>query len=219
VRVLVVDGDPVNAESLTSGLRRHGHVAKSVHTGTEALRVCRRVDLVLLGFGLSDLDGLEVCRCIRSAGDTGIIAVTAPCTELERVLGLQAGLDDYVVRPYGISELLARMEAVIRRVRPTRASAETLCCGPLQIDPGTREVRIGDRLVDLTLKEFQLLHLLASEREIVVSRKRIMSEIWHEKRVNSSRTLDTHVNTLRNKLGDSTLITTVRGVGFQLSHP
>jgi DNA-binding response OmpR family regulator len=218
VRVLVVDGDPVIAESLTSGLQRHGHVAKSVNTGTEALRVCRRVDLVLLGFGLSDLDGLEVCRCIRSAADTGIIAVTAPCSELDRVLGLQAGLDDYVVRPYGLRELLARMEAVIRRVRPHKAQAQTISCGSLQIDPGAREVRVDGRLVDLTLKEFQLLHLLASEREIVVPRKRIMSDIWHENRVKSSRTLDTHINTLRNKLGDSTLITTVRGVGFQLGN-
>ncbi|HEX3647702.1 MAG TPA: response regulator transcription factor, partial [Pseudonocardiaceae bacterium] len=133
MRVLVVDGDPATAETMTSGLRRHGHVAETVHTGTEALRACRQVDLVLLSFGLSDLDGLEVCRCIRSTSDTGIIAVTAPCTETDRVLGLQAGLDDYVVRPFGLSELLARMQAVVRRVQPPSPPAQTVCCGPLRI--------------------------------------------------------------------------------------
>lgn len=216
MRVLVVDSDPAAAETLTSGLRQHGHVATSVHTGTEALRTCCLVDLVLLNFDLSDLDGLEVCRRIRSAGDTGIIAVTAPCTEMDRVLGLKAGLDDYVVRPFGLSELLARMEAVVRRVRPPARSGETICCGPLQIDPGTREVRLDDQPVELTFKEFQLLHLLASHREVVVDRRRIMSEIWQEDRVKSTRTLDTHINTLRNKLGDNAWITTVRGVGYQI---
>lgn len=201
---------------MTSGLRRHGYVTKSVHTGTEALRACRHVDLVLLSFGLSDLDGLEVCRSIRRTGDTGIIAVTAPCTEMDRVLGLRAGLDDYVIRPFGLSELIARMEAVVRRVQPPTPPVRTVRCGSLRIDAGTREVRVDGQLVDLTLKEFQLLQLLASNRDLVVPRKQIMAEIWHEDRVRSSRTLDTHINTLRNKLGASSWITTVRGVGYQL---
>jgi len=212
----VVDGDPATAETLTSGLRRHGHAAKSVHTGTEALQACRLVDLVLLNFDLSDLDGLEVCRRIRSTVDTGIIAVTAPCPEMDRVLGLRAGLDDYVVRPFGFVELLARMEAVVRRVQPPEPPAQTICCGSLQIDPATRQVWLDDQPVDLTFKEFQLLHLLASNREVVVRRGEIMSEIWQEDRVKSTRTLDTHINTLRNKLGGSAWITTVRGVGYQI---
>jgi DNA-binding response OmpR family regulator len=216
VRVLVVEGDTVIAESLTSDLRRHGHDVRSVYTGTEALKVFHLADLVLLDVELSDLDGLEVCRGIRMAGDTNIIAVTAPCTELERVLGLQAGLDDYLVRPYGFRELLARMDAVMRRNRPRLPLVQVISRGPLQIDSGTHEVHVHGRLVDLTRKEFQLLHLLASHYETVVSRKRIMAEIWHEDRVNSSRTMDTHVNTLRHKLGVSGWIITVRGVGFRL---
>ena len=216
MRVLVVEHDAAIAKILTDDLRRHGHEVKSVDTGCEALNLFHGADLVLLDFALADVDGLEVCRGIRAAGDTHIIAVTAPCTELDRVLGLQAGLDDYVVRPYGLRELLARMDAVRRRVRPRPPPpVQMVSHGALRIDLGRHEVRIDDRLVELTQKEFQLLYLLASQ-EGTVSRKRIMSEVWQEDRVNSSRTVDTHVNTLRQKLGASTWVVTVRGVGFHI---
>ncbi|MGW7538274.1 response regulator transcription factor [Amycolatopsis sp. NPDC054798] len=214
MRVLVVEQDPGIDNTLTRRLRRHGHEVRGVDTGAQALRLFRGADLVLLDFALDGLDGLEVCRRIRTAGDTHVIAVTPPCTETERVLGLEAGLDDCVTRPYGIRELLARMDAVARRVR--RPPGRVLSRGPLRIDAGRREVRLHDRLVVLTRKEFQLLHLLAGNCEIVVTRKRIMAEVWQGARANTSRTVDTHVNTLRQKLGDSTWIITVRGVGFRL---
>ncbi|WP_410606463.1 response regulator transcription factor [Amycolatopsis sp. lyj-109] len=216
MRVLVVEHDAVIAEDLTRDLRRHGHEVKSVDSGAQALKLFRGADMVLLDFALNDLDGLEVCRGIRTAGDTHMIAVTAPCTELDRVLGLQAGLDDYLMRPFGLRELLARMDAVTRRVRPRPLPVLVISRGPLRIDVGKREVRLHDEPVELTRKEFQLLHLLASHHDAVVSRKRIMSEVWHEDRMRSSRTIDTHVNTLRQKLGAGTWIVTVRGVGFRL---
>jgi DNA-binding response OmpR family regulator len=216
VRVLVVEEDLVIAESLIRGLRRNGHETRSVTTGTDALKICRHADLVLLDFQLTDLGGAEVCRGIRRAGDTRVIAVTGPCTELDRVLGFRAGLDDYLVRPYGIVELLARMDAVVRRVRPRPPPVQLISHGTLQINVGTHEVHVGDRLVDLTSKEFQLLGLLATHREIVISRRRIMSEIWQEDRATSSRTIDTHIGNLRHKLGIGAWIITVRGFGFRL---
>lgn len=216
MRVLVVEEDTAAAESLTHGLRRHGYDVDSVDTGTHALKTYHRADLVLLDLELPDLDGLEVCRGIRAACDTPIIAVTARGTELDRVLGLQAGSDDYLVKPYGFRELMARIEAVMRRVRPQPPAVRTISHGPLLIDSGTREVRLDGRLINVTRKEFDFLHLLASQPETVFSRKQIMSRVWDTEWTGFSRTIDTHVNSLRNKLGVSTWIITVRGVGFRL---
>lgn len=216
MRVLVVQEDIAAAESLTHGLRRHGYDADSVDTGAHALKTCHRADLVLLDLELPDLDGLEVCRGIRAACDAPIIAVTARGTELDRVLGLQAGSDDYLVKPYGFRELMARIEAVMRRVRPQPHAIRTISHGSLHIDSGIREVYLDGQLVNVTRKEFDLLHLLASQPETVLSRKQIMSQVWNTDWTKFSRTIDTHVSSLRNKLGASTWIITVRGVGFRL---
>lgn len=175
----------------------------------------RRADLVLLNLELPDLDGLEVCRGIRASCDIPIIAVTARCTELDRVLGLHAGLDDYLVRPYGFRELIARIEAVMRRARPQWPAVQTISRGPLRINFSTREVCLNDQLINVTRKEFDLLYLLARQPETVVSRKQIMSQVWDVEWTGCSRTIDTHVNSLRKKLGASTWIITVRGVGFR----
>jgi DNA-binding response OmpR family regulator len=218
LRVLVVEEDAAAAESLTHGLRRHGYDADSVDTGTHALQTHYRADLVLLDLELPDLDGLEVCRGIRAACDTPIIAVTARGTELDRVLGLQAGSDDYLVKPYGFRELMARIEAVMRRARPQLSAVQTVSHGPLRINVGTREVCINDQPINLTRKEFDLLYLLACQPETVVSRKQIMSKVWDTEWTKFSRTIDTHVSSLRKKLGASTWIATVRGVGFRLGH-
>lgn len=216
MRVLVVEDDSVVAESLTRALRRYGYDADSVDTGTRALRTYHRADLVLLDLELPDLDSLEVCRGIRAACDTPIIAVTARGTELDRVLGLQAGLDDCLVEPYGFRELIARIDAVMRRARPQPPAIQTISQGPLQIDFGAREVRLNGQLVVVTRKEFDLLYLLACQPETVVSRKQIMSEVWNTEWTKFSRTIDTHVSSLRKKLGVGTWITTVRGIGFRL---
>lgn len=216
MRVLVVEDDASTAERLIHGLRRHGYDAHSVDTGTRALETYHRADLVLLDLELPDLDGLEVCRGIRAACDIPIIVATARGTELDRVLGLQAGSDDYLVKPYGFRELVARIEAVMRRVRPQAHIVLTISHGPLRIDPGTREVRFDDRLIKVTRKEFDLLYLLASQPEVAFSRKEIMSRVWDAELTKFSRTIDTHVGSLRKKLGARSWIITVRGVGFRL---
>jgi DNA-binding response OmpR family regulator len=215
VRVLVVEDDAALAESVTRGLRRHGYDTECVDTGIGALRAYHRADLMLLNLELPDIDGLEVCRNVRAAGDTAIISVAQRGTEVERVLGLQAGSDDCLTKPYGFRELLARIEAVMRRVRPVRAGTDVLRHGELLIDRGAREVRVGERPIAVTRKEFDLLTLLAAHPDRVFSRKEVMAKVWDDIPARPSRTIDTHVSTLRNKLGGGWIVT-VRGVGFRL---
>ncbi|GAB3661876.1 response regulator transcription factor [Streptomyces sparsus] len=224
MHVLVVEDESDVADSLIRGLRRHGHETVGVATGGQALEAYREADLVLLDLELPDIDGLEVCRLIRRACDTPIIAFTDRSTELDRVLGLQAGSDDCLGKPYGFRELMARIDAVMRRARPPRKPEEqAISHGPLEIDAATREVRLDGRLVEVTRKEFDLLHHLASHPGVVVPRKQLMAEIWDDPvsatlGTQASRTIDTHVSTLRNKLGSSSWILTVRGVGFRFGH-
>nr|UPA71905.1 response regulator MprA [Streptomyces sp.] len=213
-RVLVVENNDEDAEPLMRRLRRHGHHVERVTGGIAALDTYSEADVVLLDLELADLDGLEVCRQIRAAGDTAVIAVTARGTELDRVLGLRAGADDYLVKPYGFQELLARMEAVMRRVQVSAADPSLIVRGPLSIDVAARRVLVDGRRVDVTRKEFDLLHLLAVQPDTVVSRKTIMQTVWGD--VWSRRTIDTHISSLRGKLGSSDWIRNVRGVGFQL---
>ncbi|MBT2507460.1 response regulator transcription factor [Streptomyces sp. ISL-98] len=215
-QVLVVESTAHEAEALSRGLRRHGHEVDIVATGSEALHTYEDADLILLDLELPDLDGLEVCRTIRTACDVPIIAVTARGTELDRVLGLQAGADDYLTKPYGFRELMARMDAVMRRARPQAPASSTIAHGPLLIDTGSREVTLDGRRITMTRKEFDLLCLLASHPDTVIPRKRLMQQVWGDSW--SRRTVDTHVSTLRNKLGASTWVITVRGVGFRLGH-
>ena len=215
-RVLVVDADTACAESLVTQLRRHGHDAFGVRRGEAALRAHEDADLVLLDPELPDLDGLEVCRAIRSVSRVPVIIVTARASELDCVLGLQAGADDYVAKPYGLRELMARIEAVMRRAEWQPAARE-IRHGRLHIDVGSREVLVDGEEVALTRKEFDLLCLLASHPDTVIPRKQLLQQVWGDSW--SRRTVDTHVSSLRGKLGDSGWIVTVRGVGFMLGNP
>lgn len=216
MRILVVEDDLDTADFLTRRLRRHGYEAHSVDTGVCALRTYQRADLVLLDLELPDIDGLEVCRGIRAAGDTPIIVVTSRGTELDRVLGLQAGSDDYLVKPYGFRELVARIDAVMRRAGPRFSRSRSISRGRLHLDSATREVRVDGRPVTMTRKEFDFLHLLASQPGTVFSRQQIMMRVWHTELTRFSRTIDTHASSLRGKLGAGTWIVAVRGVGFRL---
>jgi DNA-binding response OmpR family regulator len=216
--VLVVEQDAATAEAMVHDLRRQGYTALSVDTGARALRLYRNADLVLLSLELPDIDGLEVCQSLRAESDIPMIAFTHLDKELERVLALKAGADDCVVKTCGSREIGARIEAVLRRTRPRKTISETISLRPLRIDPRTREVRLRDRLVDVTSKEFELLYTLAANPENVVSRKELMAKVWGSNWLRTSRTIDTHVSSLRAKLGSSGWIITVRGVGYRMGH-
>ncbi|MCT9011777.1 response regulator transcription factor [Streptomyces rhizosphaerihabitans] len=219
LRVLSVDSQPEVAKALIRNLGRHGFQAESVPTGAQALQRFRNADLLLLDLDLPDLDGVELCRSIRSVCDVPIIVVTARDSELDRVLSLRAGSDDYVTKPYSLAELIARIEAVMRRVLRQPVSAEeAITVGPLGIDPRARQISLDGRPVEVTRKEFDLLYLLASHPGSVVTRRQIMAQVWRDSRSAPGRTIDTHVSSLRSKLGSSGWIVTARGVGFRLGH-
>jgi DNA-binding response OmpR family regulator len=213
---MVVDGDGGLADHLVAQLRRHGHESVGVGRGSTALQTHQDADLVLLDLELPDLDGLEVCRAIRSVSRVPIIIVTARQSELDCVLGLQAGADDYVTKPYGLRELVARIDAVMRRSQWQPAGAEEIRRGRLHIDPNSREVTVGGVAVALTRKEFDVLFLLASHPGAVIPRRQLLQQVWGDSW--SRRTIDTHVSSLRGKLGASEWIVTVRGVGFRLGN-
>ena len=213
MHLLVVEDDEAIAVPLVRGLERSGYEVTRVATGREALDV-NGVDLVLLDLGLPDLDGYEVCRRLRAASSVPIIVVTARGDEGDRVLGLELGADDYVVKPFGIRELVARVRAVSRRAVVEPAGPQRV--GALEIDRRTRRVSVAGRELALAPKEYELLALLADDAGAVVSRNQIMEEVWDPHWYGPTKTLDVHVASLRRKLGDPRWIETVRGVGFRL---
>ncbi len=215
MHLLVVEDEDTIAEPLVEGLRDEGFDVTRVATGQGALDA-PPVDLVLLDVRLPDIDGFAVCRELRARSDVPIIMVTAKGEEIDRVVGLELGADDYVVKPYGLRELIARIRAVARRGAGRREERETLVAGQLQVDVAARRASIEGRELQLTAKEFDLLALLVSEPGVVVDRRRILREVWDTTWYGSSKTVDVHVAALRKKLGDPTLIETVRGIGLRL---
>jgi two-component system response regulator RegX3 len=215
MHLLVVEDEDAIAEPLVEGLVAEGFEVTRVATGQDALDA-PPADLVLLDVRLPDIDGFAVCRELRSRSDVPIIMVTAKGEEIDRVVGLELGADDYVVKPFGLRELVARIRAVSRRTSARPEPRETLVVGELEVDVAARRVTLAGREVNLTLKEFDLLALLASEPGIVVDRQRILREVWDTTWYGSSKTVDVHVAALRKKLGDPTLIETVRGIGLRL---
>jgi DNA-binding response OmpR family regulator len=220
--VLVVEDEEDIAFPLVRTLEREGYDVTWVQTGADALGVLdgraeRGADMVILDLGLGDMDGLDVCRDARSAGyDGGIMILTARAGELDRVVGLDYGADDYLAKPFGLAELQARVRALLRRtVGRTGGGAEE----GLRIDVGAHRVYVDDREVPLTGKEFEVLALLAGQRGKVVSRERLMAEVWDENWFGSTKTLDVTIGRLRSKLesaGVTDKIVAVRGVGFRL---
>ncbi len=219
MRVLLVEDDEPIAESLRRGLSRYGFEVHWVRTGTEGLEA-QPADfaLVLVDLGLPDMDGLDVCRELRARGDVPIIVISARSDEVDRVVGLEIGADDYVTKPFGVREVVARMRAVLRRVQPARSeSAQEY--GRLRIDRRGRRVHLDGAEVELTPKEFDLLVFLAEEPGAVFTREQIMEAVWDENWFGPTKTLDVHVGVLRRKLGDAASLETVRGVGFRLVLP
>jgi len=218
VRLLVVEDDKSIAEPLVAGLERQGFAVTWVRTGADALNATDH-DLVLLDLGLPDLDGEVVCRRLRERSDVPIVVVTARSDELQRVTLLEMGADDYVVKPFGFRELVARIRAVLRRTNQTRATeapVEVVEAGRVTINRRTRLVTVDGVAVSLTPKEYELLLYLAEDAGAVFTRDQILREVWDENWWGSSKTLDVHVASLRRKLGDPDLVDTVRGVGYRL---
>ncbi|MEO5679989.1 MAG: response regulator transcription factor [Acidimicrobiales bacterium] len=216
-RVLVVEDDDAIANAIVRALGRDGHEPVRVATGAAALDLVadRRFDLVLLDLGLPDLDGLTVCRELRHLDpDVPVVMLTARSEELEVIVGLDAGADDYVTKPFRMGELLARARARMRRQADTSVSS-----GDVEIDVAARLARCRGAELELSAKEFDLLVLLVRRAGTVVTRERIMSEVWDENWFGPTRTLDVHMSSLRRKLGDDAAerphIATVRGIGFR----
>ena len=210
--VLVVEDDPGIATQIVRGLRRGGYDADHVMTGGDALR-WGEPDVVLLDLALPDTDGVEVCRQLRQRSPVAIIVVTARGEEPERVLALDAGADDYLVKPFGLAELLARIRAVLRRVHP---GGELLRHGPLTVDLRTQRVTVSGQEIALTPKEFDILECLAADPGRVLSRQQILESAWDAHWYGPTKVLDVHVGSLRRKLGVPGLIETVYGRGFRL---
>jgi DNA-binding response OmpR family regulator len=214
---VLVEDDASIAEPLVAALRREGHDVAWSPTGENGLAsVGPDTDLVLLDLGLPDLDGLEVCRRLRRRlPDLPVLMLTARAEEVDAVVGLDAGADDYVTKPFRLAELMARIRAALRRVpAPAVTTVQDV-----RIDHAARRAWRGDAELDLSAKEFDLLALLAGEAGRAVTRDRIMREVWDEHWYGPTKTLDMHISWLRKKLGDDPaaprLITTLRGVGFR----
>jgi DNA-binding response OmpR family regulator len=220
MNVLIVEDDDGIAVPLQAGLERSGFVCQRVATGREALDAAEP-DLVLLDLGLPDIDGIEVCRELRARSDVPIIVVTARGEEVDRVIGLELGADDYLVKPFGIRELVARIRAVTRRLGPRESAAapEVLDAGTVQVDLRSHRVSVGGAEVALTPKEFDLLALLARDPGATATREAIIEQVWDAHWFGPTKTLDVHIASLRKKLGDPALIETVRGVGFRMRAP
>ena len=217
--IAVVEDDESIREMLRYYFQSVGYTVRAYESG-EALFEDEGQPLPLLyilDIMLPGMDGLEILRRLREGRETSevpVIMLTARSAEMDRVSGLENGADDYVVKPFGIMELQARVKAVLRRTQ--RRGDRVLTCGDLEIDPAAREVRKGGQLVELTFKEFELLRLLCTRRRVALTRDEILQAVWDYDYTGETRTVDMHVKALRQKLGED-IITTVRGVGYKIS--
>ena len=226
VSVLLVEDEPSFVEALVVGLKREGFRVDVAYDGAEALEKfsAAQPDLVLLDVMLPKVSGIDVCRTIRASGArTPIIMVTAKTSEIDTVVGLEVGADDYVSKPYRLRELVARMRAVLRRTPPPDEipeEGEVLEAGDLRLDPERHEVYLRDREVNLPLKEFELLELLMTNAGRVLTRETLIDRVWGPHYVGDTKTLDVHVKRLRARIEDDPghphRITTIRGLGYKL---
>jgi two-component system phosphate regulon response regulator PhoB len=224
-RILVIDDEPDVVDLIAFNLRGAGFDVVTAADGVTGLKRARApgVDLVILDLMLPGIDGIEVCKTLRRDPVTGhlpIIMVTARTGEIDRVLGLELGADDYVTKPFSVRELVLRVRALLRRRAPASTEVERITCGELHLDLACHEVKIAGAPVELTTTEFKLLALLAGRRGRVQSRETLLREVWDYEPGVDSRTVDTHMRRLREKLGHiAEHLETVRGVGYRLRVP
>lgn len=223
MRILLVEDDPSVAASVIDGLVSVSMEVELVASGAEAIAqaLSETFDLVLLDLGLPDMNGQDVCRSIRKESKTPIIILSARSEEIDRVLALEFGADDYLVKPFGMRELIARIRAVVRRANPSDSVPQVAIqeIGSLSIDRRSQKVYVDGNDVYLTPKEFDLLSYIATDPGAVYRRNDIMSEVWDTNWYGTTKTVDAHVAALRKKLGNQDWIEAVRGVGFRLGDP
>jgi len=225
-KIMIVEDDPAIQRSVRYFLESNGYTVVTVSTGEEALRIVteEQPDLILLDIVLPGMSGLEVCQQIRKKIYIPIIMLTAKSEEIDKVLGLEMGADDYVTKPFGDRELLARIRAQLRRATVYDTPQETgrvIQVGPLRIDEAAREVTVNEQPVDLTPKEYDLLYVLAANAGRVLERETLLDKVWGESVYLDSRTLDVHVRRLRLKIeadpSQPNLLVTVPGVGYKMT--
>jgi two-component system response regulator RegX3 len=223
-RVLLIEDEESIATPLVGALEREGFDVEHAATGRDGLEAASNdaIDLVLLDLMLPDMDGRDVCRTLRQSSNVPVIMLTARGLETDRVVGLELGADDYVVKPFSVAELAARMRAVLRRTAEgATASKDVLEVGKVQLDRRTWTVRLRGEPLELARREFELLRLLLEHAGEVVTREQLMRDVWETEWMGATKTLDVHVSTLRRKLGDDPAspryIHTVRGVGFRFA--
>jgi two-component system, OmpR family, alkaline phosphatase synthesis response regulator PhoP len=219
--VLVVEDEASIASFVALYLKNAGYNVKTAANGFEALSQVATGDLtlIILDLMLPDIDGIEVCRRIRKSSDVPILMLTARDEDVDKIIGLEVGADDYLTKPFNPRELVARVKSILRRSTPDRrevASAE-LRHGDLVVDAGRREVKIGDEEIKLAPKEFDLLWELLDHRGLVLTRDQLLERVWGYTFAGDTRTVDVHVRQLRRKLGDASPIVTVWGVGYKVS--
>lgn len=223
-KILIVEDEPNIRELVSYNVEQNGYQAVTAEDGVSGyeLALSEKPDLILLDLMLPGKDGYDICRDLRKQGNqTPIIMLTAKSDEIDKVLGLEFGADDYVAKPFSVRELMARVKAVLRRSPEPSEASEAYRIGELSIDVDRHEVRLNGELLELTLKEFDLLAALARNRGRVLSRDQLLDQVWGFEYIGETRTVDVHIRYLRRKLGEdeqeeSRYIQTVRGVGYKM---
>lgn len=213
MKILVVEDDPGIADVLTYALQADGHEVLLATRGADAVAQASSAACVILDVGLPDMDGFETCRRIRRTSNVPVLFLTSRSDEIDRVVGLEIGGDDYLTKPFSTRELLARIKAIMRRLHPEPAP---LPAAGIELDPDRRTVTRSGRPIDLSRLEFELLAVLAAHPGRVFSRERILDLAWPDGGCVTDRTVDAHIKTLRRKLGEPDAIETVRGIGYRL---
>ena len=219
--ILVVEDESSIASFVALYLKKAGYAVRTAATGGEALQhvAAEQPALVVLDLNLPDIDGIEVCRRIRKTGDVPIIMLTARDEDVDKIIGLEVGADDYLTKPFNPRELVARVKSVLRRAAPDRRQRESaqIRHGDLVVDAGRREAHVGDEEIQLAPKEFDLLWELLDHRGLVLTRDQLLERVWGYTFAGDTRTVDVHVRQLRRKLGEASPIVTVWGVGYKVA--